>query len=253
MSDTNRLYSASIHRCQHIKVNGTLCGSPALRKQKYCYFHREHREKTVRINANRRRTKQAITLPVLENADSIQVGVMQVLRLLLGGEIEHKTAGLALYALQIASSNLAQTTFEVARPTMVVVDREKVAQTPLGMTPWSERTERGEEHDPEDEQIKMARDEARRARFEKLALEMSESVDPKTEEEEQRLDELARMAGRGSYRRYREEREKEKQLEWQRAGDEAQLKGIREAIRQERWQKKEAAGVNIQACAEGIH
>jgi hypothetical protein len=26
-------------RCQHIKVNGTQCGSPALRRHKFCFFH----------------------------------------------------------------------------------------------------------------------------------------------------------------------------------------------------------------------
>ena len=32
-------YPANIRRCQHIKVNGTQCGSPALREEKCCYFH----------------------------------------------------------------------------------------------------------------------------------------------------------------------------------------------------------------------
>ena len=33
------LYPESVARCRHIKVNGTQCGSPALREEKYCYFH----------------------------------------------------------------------------------------------------------------------------------------------------------------------------------------------------------------------
>jgi hypothetical protein len=33
------LYPESVARCRHIKVNGTQCGSPALRAEKYCYFH----------------------------------------------------------------------------------------------------------------------------------------------------------------------------------------------------------------------
>ena len=33
------LYPSHILRCQHIKVNGTQCGSPSLRECKYCYYH----------------------------------------------------------------------------------------------------------------------------------------------------------------------------------------------------------------------
>jgi hypothetical protein len=28
-----------VPRCQHVKVNGTQCGSPALRRRRHCYFH----------------------------------------------------------------------------------------------------------------------------------------------------------------------------------------------------------------------
>ena len=28
-----------IRRCQHIRVHGAQCGSPALREEKYCYHH----------------------------------------------------------------------------------------------------------------------------------------------------------------------------------------------------------------------
>ena len=44
-----------------------------------------------------------------------------------------------LYALQIASSNLKRMEAEKPRPAQVVVDTEKVAETPLGMTPWSKK------------------------------------------------------------------------------------------------------------------
>ena len=33
------LYPKRVARCEHVKVNGTQCGSPALRDQPYCYFH----------------------------------------------------------------------------------------------------------------------------------------------------------------------------------------------------------------------
>ena len=33
------LYPVTVKRCQQIKVNGTQCGSPALRDAKHCYYH----------------------------------------------------------------------------------------------------------------------------------------------------------------------------------------------------------------------
>ncbi len=51
-----------------------------------------------------------------------------------------------LYALQIASGNLKMMQAEKAKPTQVVVEPDKAAETPLGMTPWS-ATGQGHDHD----------------------------------------------------------------------------------------------------------
>ncbi len=130
-------YPKHILRCQHIKVNGTQCGSPALTTQRFCFFHQANRPRRVRIGRNVKQTAAAVMLPVLEDANSIQVAVMQITRLLLAGQIDHRTAGPTLYALQIASSNLARISFEADRPTRIVIDRASVAETPLGRTPWA--------------------------------------------------------------------------------------------------------------------
>ncbi len=34
-------------RCQHIKVSGTQCGSPALRSKNFCFYHQQNRPLTV--------------------------------------------------------------------------------------------------------------------------------------------------------------------------------------------------------------
>ena len=60
-------------------------------------------------------------------------------------EIDHKTAALLLYALQTASMNLKRTSLEPALPTQVVIDRESVANRPIGASAWS-RVE-GREYD----------------------------------------------------------------------------------------------------------
>ena len=60
-------------------------------------------------------------------------------------EVDHKTAALMLYALQTASMNLKRTSLEPELPTQVVIDRESVANRPIGASAWS-RVE-GREYD----------------------------------------------------------------------------------------------------------
>src|SRR5260370_42088495 len=67
-------YPASIRRCQHIKVNGTQCGSPALREAKYCYFHMRWHASRMSVILKEREHWIA-GLPTLEDANSIQVGL----------------------------------------------------------------------------------------------------------------------------------------------------------------------------------
>src|SRR5579862_1891672 len=146
------LYPASIPRCEHLKVNGTQCGSPALRRNHFCYFHKHWQETRIVLNANRaRRGRAALDLPVLEDANSIQVSLMQVMRLILSGQLDPKTAGLLLYALQTASSNLGRTNFEPTIKTRVVIDPRTVDQTPLGEDPWCREDFEEEEYEEEDQ------------------------------------------------------------------------------------------------------
>jgi len=148
------LYPVSIRRCQHIKVNGTQCGSPALRDEKCCYFHMRWRRKSMDIDMNVN-VRGTITLPTLEDANSIQVGLAEVMRLLVTNQIDHRTAALLLRALRTASANLKHTSFE-PDPTHVVIDRESVERRPLGATAWS--TVEGREYD-EVEQDDLKKDD----------------------------------------------------------------------------------------------
>src|SRR5208282_6094370 len=71
------LYPHSIPRCQHIKVNGTQCGSPALRRNRLCYFHKSWQGASIALGANRARRNRAVfDLPLLEDANSIQLALM---------------------------------------------------------------------------------------------------------------------------------------------------------------------------------
>jgi hypothetical protein len=128
-------YPVTIRCCQHIKVNGTQCGSPALRDKRHCYYH--HRWHTREVAAMRKRRERSIAaLPTLEDANSIQVGLAEVVRLLVAREVDHKTGALLLYAMQTAMINLDRTSFE-PEPTRIVIDPECVAKRPIGASAWS--------------------------------------------------------------------------------------------------------------------
>lgn len=135
----------NVPRCQHVKVNGTQCGSPALRRRRLCFFHQRVQDMRVRVISNE--STQGRCIPVLEDANGVQVALMQVMEQLTWGRIDHKTAGLMLYALQTASINLRNTRLEVRDPTDVVIDRDTVRLTCLGGPQWVE-----EDFDTEDEE-----------------------------------------------------------------------------------------------------
>ena len=125
-----------IRRCQHIKTSGAQCGSPALKDEGLCYYHSESRPERVSVKGADGQTSE-ILLPAFEDAAALQMTVRQVAILLLQDRIDSKKASQMLYALQIASSNLKQMHEEKPRPAQVVVDVQKVGETPVGMTPWS--------------------------------------------------------------------------------------------------------------------
>src|SRR5205807_5096742 len=146
----------NVPRCQHVKVNGTQCGSPALRLRRLCFFHnnirREHKKNRADETA-----KRLFELPLLEDANSVQTALMKVIQMLGSGGLDHKTAGLMLYALQTASSNLRHVDFEAAEVTNVVIDRDDVHRTSIDGPQWFEEDF---EDDAEDEDENEAVGEA---------------------------------------------------------------------------------------------
>jgi hypothetical protein len=156
------LYDVHIPRCTHIKTNGTQCGSPALRGRRFCFFHKNWQGQRIQLNAQPA-TPLSFTMPVLEDADSVQVALMQVMRLILAGQLEPKIAGLLLYALQTASLNLRQMNLEPLDRESVVIDPRAVADNGVGDDAWSEEEfedeEEGEEADSEDEEDADEEDE----------------------------------------------------------------------------------------------
>jgi hypothetical protein len=113
-------------RCRHIKVNGTQCGSPALRSKNFCFYHQKDRPWPVECYSDIEYATGEITLPFFEDAHSVQAVIRQVVQMVLQKRIERKTASLLLYALQIASSNLKRMELEKPQPEQVVTDLEPV-------------------------------------------------------------------------------------------------------------------------------
>jgi hypothetical protein len=121
-------------RCRHIKVNGTQCGSPALRKKNFCFYHQQNRPLLVECFYNPEEYATGeINLPVFEDAHSIQSVIRQVMQMVLQKRLEKKTASLMLYALQIASSNLKRMELEKPQPEQVVAttDLDPVTNIPM--------------------------------------------------------------------------------------------------------------------------
>ena len=100
--------------CEHIMTNGEFCRLPALRGRKHCHFHLVHLGRKLR--AERRydmAMKSSINskyipmdLPLLEDANSIQLALSHVVDALMNNGVDAKRAGLVLYALQTATLNM---------------------------------------------------------------------------------------------------------------------------------------------------
>ena len=140
------------NRCQHLKINGTQCGSPALRRNRFCFFHKRFQDEQIKLSADRaRRGVATFVLPVLEDANSIQIALMEVMRLLLSHQIEHKTAQPPpLRPYKPPSTNLRMTNF---KPFIheVVLDPRTVNDTPLDSNLWEDEDFEEEKEEEETE------------------------------------------------------------------------------------------------------
>jgi hypothetical protein len=92
-------------RCGTVREDGTWCRSPRLKNSVHCYAH------------YRMKQAEAATLQLAAVADpnAIQMAIMQVQKWLIDDEISEKKAGLLLYSLQLAATNVGKTTFGQAK------------------------------------------------------------------------------------------------------------------------------------------
>src|SRR5271157_2204290 len=98
---------ANVKLCLHVKEDGVFCHCPALGGRQYCYRHLRLRGQQMRMaRAIAQRQPYHLVLPPLEDMNSVQAALTHVTAALTAGLLERRHAGLLLYALQQASSNL---------------------------------------------------------------------------------------------------------------------------------------------------
>ncbi len=76
-----------------------------MRRHNYCYFHARWHRKGRQVTAPPEQ-KHELRLPNLDDAKSIQLALADVMREVMEDKLDHETAILVIYALQIASANL---------------------------------------------------------------------------------------------------------------------------------------------------
>jgi len=90
--------------CAQRKVNGDPCESPALRGERFCHYHKVMGLPKVNID---NQPSGHVYLPVFEDAVSIQSAISDVCEMMLHRRIESKETSVLLYAMQVASTNMA--------------------------------------------------------------------------------------------------------------------------------------------------
>ncbi len=104
----------NIRVCTHIKVNGVQCGSPALRDEVFCYFH----QRMIRGVATPPKSRLH-PIAQIEDEESIQSSLMEVINALVRNTIDFRRAQLILRALHIAVKNSPRVHFRIHQNEMI--------------------------------------------------------------------------------------------------------------------------------------
>jgi len=97
----------NVRNCTHVKVTGQRCGSPALRGEFFCYFHTR-----IIKGVQQRVDMQLHSMALLEDCESIQLSIMNVVDGLLKGTLDPTRARLIIQALRIAARNAKNVRFD---------------------------------------------------------------------------------------------------------------------------------------------
>jgi hypothetical protein len=127
--------------CRHVLPSGSACNSPALSTNHFCYFHARLNQRQAARHSYRAANgrfaalsspqdsvqntetvdygpypvgasavstlrETPLDLPPVEDTESIQLALIDVLQAIAANQIDSKRAGLLLYGLQVASANV---------------------------------------------------------------------------------------------------------------------------------------------------
>ncbi len=91
--------------CRHIKEDGTYCGSPSLKERQYCYYHLMQRGRRLRrARALRNNLPYRLEIQSLDNLYAVRDALTDIAQALAAGQLDARTAGKLLYAIQQVSS-----------------------------------------------------------------------------------------------------------------------------------------------------
>lgn len=135
----------SVSLCEHIKPSGARCASPAMRGQRFCYYHAGARE-CLPVGRGMFQDPSPkfpdlppmpeFPIPFLEDAAAIQIGYMQALYGITNHRLDPKQARLVLAALDGARTNLKQMEACVAACANSVPDKKgKIARVSKSARP----------------------------------------------------------------------------------------------------------------------
>jgi hypothetical protein len=169
--------------CRHVLASGTSCNSPALTESNWCYFHtrlyqRQGQRRAARHTHRRPDGRFAalpapegsttetidygpypvgasapaapLDLPPVEDTESIQLALIDVLQALAANQIDPKRAGLLLYGLQVASANVQKMHLPISGAVRSVTFNEN--GTPLAPQDYGYDTEDYEDEEDEDDE-----------------------------------------------------------------------------------------------------
>jgi hypothetical protein len=86
-------------QCTHVKTNGAVCGSPALKGEDKCYWH-------THVTEHVQRNAALVNFPILDDGGAIQIVIMKVLRAIAEHRIDYKAAQLMIWGAQVAMRNM---------------------------------------------------------------------------------------------------------------------------------------------------
>ena len=172
--------------CRHVLASGRTCNSPALAKSAWCYFHTglHHRQSqrpaahhslrrpdgrfaalpapegssvqtidygSIPVGAVHSATWEntPLDLPPVEDIESIQLALIDVLQALAANQLDAKRAGLLLYGLQVASANVQKMYIPRDGVRSVTYTEEG---TPLAPQDYGYDTEDYEDEEEDDEE-----------------------------------------------------------------------------------------------------